>query len=598
VVARAGAERDPRDELERLRLENEALSAVVELVASSPDLDHVLARVVDLLTRVSGCHACFVYLVSGDRLRLRAASPVYQRQVGRIEFGIDEGLAGWAVRHREAAFIPERAMEDPRTNFIPELEEDRFQSMAAVPVPSRGGDVLGVIVLHTAAPHEFDEGTLKVLPRTASVIAGAIENAQLYEESQRRVADLTRLSALSQRIAAVTHRTELYRVATAGVRELLPCDRCRLLELDPTGRLVVVASDPQEERDAAGFDGTADVLLEMLQSSPSETLRVRSVVGRALGLERPPPAALAVPVAAGSELLGALMVGAQRPWHEHGDELLRAIAHQVAVALKKAELIESLSEEGMARELFGALEEERWEVAHARARRLGADLDRQAHVVLEARTLGAAAFAEGADARLERALRQAKPGTLCDADGRRVRALVPAGAERTEAARGLVDALTPISREYEVVIGGSSARRGAPETRVALHEARDAAFVAQRLLGDGGVLLYGDMGAYRYLVGPLREGGPQDELRDAVDLLVAYDAERNTQLLPTLERHLANGRSLTTTARELNVHVNTLRQRLDRIEAVTGLDLATEDLLALQLALKLARLRAAPPPAR
>ena len=103
------------------------------------------------------------------------------------------------------------------------------------------------------------------------------------------------------------------------------------------------------------------------------------------------------------------------------------------------------------------------------------------------------------------------------------------------------------------------------------------------------------MGAYRYLVGPLRDGGPQDELRDAVERLVAYDGERSTQLLVTLERYLANGRSLTTSARELNVHVNTLRQRLDRIESLTGLDLATEDLLALQLAIKLARLRAAPP---
>ena len=255
-------------------------SAVVDLVASSPDLDHVLGRVVDLLTRVSGSHASFVYLVAGDRLRLRAASPVYARQVGRIEFGVDEGLAGWAVGHREAAFIRERAMDDPRTNYIPELEEDRFQSMAAVPVPSRSGDVLGVIVLHTAEPHEFDEGILNVLSQTASVIAGAIENAKLYEESQQRVTDLTRLSSLSQRIAAVTQRADLYRVATTGVRELLPCDHCRLLELDPSGRLVVVASDPPDDGDPAGGE-TAEVLLEMLQSSPSETLRLRGVVGRA-----------------------------------------------------------------------------------------------------------------------------------------------------------------------------------------------------------------------------------------------------------------------------------------------------------------------------
>jgi DNA-binding PucR family transcriptional regulator len=46
------------------------------------------------------------------------------------------------------------------------------------------------------------------------------------------------------------------------------------------------------------------------------------------------------------------------------------------------------------------------------------------------------------------------------------------------------------------------------------------------------------------------------------------------------------------------VHVNTLRQRLDRIESLTGLDLAGEDLLALQLAIKLARLRRDPTPPR
>jgi GAF domain-containing protein len=580
-VAAGAADPDPRTELERLRLENEALSAVVDLVASSPDVDHVLGRVVDLLTRVSGSHATFVYLVTGDRLRLRAASPVYARQVGRIEFGIDEGLAGWAVRQREAAFIREGAMEDPRTNFIAELEEDRFQSMAAVPVPSRRGDVLGVIVLHTAAPHEFDEGILNVLSQTASVIAGAIENATLYEESQQRVADLTRLSALSRQIAGVTRRGDLYRVATTGVRELLPCDQCRLLALDPAGRLVVVASDPPEDGlDAAGE--TAEVLLEMLQSSPSGTLRLRGSAGRAL----------AVPVAAGTELLGALTVSAAQPWHDHGDELLRAVAHQVAVALEKTELIESLSEESAARELLAALAEGRVEVAHARARRLRVDLDRP-HVVVEARPLGMPAFADGADARLERALHQAVPGTVCDADGRSVRAIVP-GADATV----LRDALSPIAREYRVVLGGSTVRRGAAATGAALTEAGDAALVALRLLADGGVLLYGEMGAYRYLVGPLRDGGPQDALRDAVERLGAYDRERGTQLLLTLERYLENGRSLTSTARELTVHVNTLRQRLDRVESLTGLELAREDLLALQLAIKLARLQAGPAPAR
>jgi DNA-binding PucR family transcriptional regulator len=47
---------------------------------------------------------------------------------------------------------------------------------------------------------------------------------------------------------------------------------------------------------------------------------------------------------------------------------------------------------------------------------------------------------------------------------------------------------------------------------------------------------------------------------------------------------------VTASARALYVHPNTVRQRLQRIEQVTGLDLGSEDLLSLELALKLARL--------
>jgi purine catabolism regulator len=74
---------------------------------------------------------------------------------------------------------------------------------------------------------------------------------------------------------------------------------------------------------------------------------------------------------------------------------------------------------------------------------------------------------------------------------------------------------------------------------------------------------------------------------------VAYDDDRGSQLLATLEAYLEHGRSTTATSRLLIIHVNTLRQRLQRIEELTGLDLTNEDLLALHLAIKLARLRCA-----
>ena len=124
-----------------------------------------------------------------------------------------------------------------------------------------------------------------------------------------------------------------------------------------------------------------------------------------------------------------------------------------------------------------------------------------------------------------------------------------------------------------------------------MREATDAAQIAQALERDGGALAYDALGAYKYLV----HLPPEDTLRDrhwvAVERLLAYDARRNTQLLDTLERYLQARRSVTTTARELYIHPNTLRQRLDRIEQLTDLELGAEDLLALELAVKLVRLR-------
>src|SRR3954468_12572093 len=281
-------------EVDRVALQSETLYTVIGVVASSPDLDRVLEGVVDLLTEATHCHACFVYLRDGDRLRLRAASQVYAHLVGRVEFGLDEGLAGWVARKGTPEFIRDHALADPRMKYVAEIEEERFQSMVAVPIPARSGSALGTVVLHTEAPREFDEGVLTFLTHTASLVAGAIENARLYEDTRRRVEALTRLSSLTQAIAAIDGREELYRVVTDGVRELLRCDACQLYLLDAdTGRLELAAADPPgrpSTRDDA--EGTAVLL---------DTLRPRGGPAAARGGTR-----LIAPVAAGAEPLGAL----------------------------------------------------------------------------------------------------------------------------------------------------------------------------------------------------------------------------------------------------------------------------------------------------
>jgi GAF domain-containing protein len=545
-------------QLERVRLESDTLYAIISAVGSSVDLTKVLDGIVELVTEATGCHACFVYLRDGDRLRIRAASRIYAHVVGKVEFALDEGLTGWVARTGEPAFIREDALSDPRMKYVPELEEEHFQSMVAVPMPARSGEVLGVVVLHTVAPREFDEGVLNFLVHTASLVAGAIENARLYEETRLRVDALTNLAALSEGIVAASGREELYRVVTEGVRRLLACDASQLWLRD-------------------GEDGP----LELVAFDPPGALPDPHVESRAALREDRKEVGALVAVRSGVRTFPA----------QH-QELLQAVANQAALAVRNAEHIERLTAENLVRALFEALAEGALDIAEARGRAAGCDLDR-AHVFIHARPVAtgeqARPWPEIAE-RVETRLRTLEAGALVDAGRDALRALLPlpAGAQA-----GDVTALRELGASEGVAIGMSTVGRGGDGAPRSLRQAQDAGSIAHALTPGGGALAYDELGAYRYLVHLALDEAPHDRLCDAVERLLDYDERRETQLLGTLEQYLADRRVGTTTARKLFIHANTLRQRLERIQKLTELDLATEDLLSLELAVKLVRLRRA-----
>ena len=254
------------DALSRVRRENETLYAVIKTVSSSLALERVLGGIVDIATDATECNAAFIYFAEGDRLVLRAASPRYAHLVGTLSLRRGEGLTGWVARTKTAEFIRERALEDPRMKYVPELEEERFQSMVAVPILARAGEVIGVVVLHTEAPREFDEGVLNFLVHTASLVGGAIENAQLFEETRRRVDALTTLTQLSHSLAAVTLREDLYDAVTRGARQLLGADACQIWRLDADAdELVLAGSDPPDAPEATPRPGRAALLLDLMR---------------------------------------------------------------------------------------------------------------------------------------------------------------------------------------------------------------------------------------------------------------------------------------------------------------------------------------------
>ena len=174
---------------------------------------------------------------------------------------------------------------------------------------------------------------------------------------------------------------------------------------------------------------------------------------------------------------------------------------------------------------------------------------------------------------------------------RMLRALVPLPYGDGDTSWGrLQESLDELGREHQVAIGLSEPRNGLEGGRFGLREASDASRIARALRPGGGALAYARLGAYKYLVRVPPGEAPRDRHFDAVAALAEYDQRRRSSLVATLAEYLSSRCSVSTSARALYIHPNTLRQRLARIEKVSGLDLSSEDLLSLELAINLARL--------
>ena len=540
--------------------EDHVLSRIISTVGSSLELDDVLAAVVELLSDASAVRACFVYLVdeSGERLVLRAAGEPYGHLVGSVTFQRGESLAWWSLEHREPAFIREGALADPRTKEVPEFEEDRFQSLVAVPVLSRAGAEIGAITAHTEAPREFTDEEVAFLVTVARLVAGAIENARLYEETRRRVGELERLTALAEEIAQAPTLETLLPVVARRARELLGASACHVYLLEGgTEELELQASDPSAS-DARTTLGLAELGPELARG------------GRATRL--------AVPLVAGDELVGLLVAR-----DTAAIDLARAVASQAAVGVRKLQLIERLTERNLIKEFFEELAGGRVRGdLTGRATRLGCDLDRP-HVVLAAAP---------ANDELEQALTAAFSGSLLDRKDDELRGLVPippAGPERvTRAVRAVHAALAE-----PVAIGLSGPCAGAASFAEGFEHARQARLGSAVLHRTPAVVPFDELGAYKYLLGIAVDRDSSDPTMAAVERLVRYDEQRSAALLPTLEEFLRRHGSISATAETLHVHQNTLRQRLRRIQEVSGLDLRRDDWLMVEIAVRLVHLRQA-----
>ena len=577
--------------------ERRVLYEIIRTVSSSVDLEQVLGAIVELVTEQTRAHATLIFIAEGpdeDLVLQSVSDDTYRDQIGSVRMKRGEGLAGWVAKHREPVFIAENALQDPRVKYFPEFEEEKYQSIVSVPLIAPDSELIGVIALHAEAPRVFTEEDAAFVIHSASLVASAIVNARLYEAARRRVRELEGLSALSNVVSTATALDDLLPVAVARALPLLQAESAHIYLLDRGDRLQRHASAPE-----VGDAPSAVTVSELAESRRTgSTSTVQATLGAALWGASAEPGALLVPMLADGEVLGALVVhtAAGRSFSPDDRELAASIASQIAVGIKKIRLIEGLEERNLIKDFFADLAAGRFaDGLSSRARRLGCDFA-QPKLALVAIGWRDANDDERATAleRFRANLVRALPGVLVDQRDEEAVALVPAlGTDESDSLRRLEKALGEGANRLPLVIGVSSPCLGAAALATGLQEARQAALAAPVIVDAPAVVPYDGLGPYKYLLRVPLDGDVRDRQRDALRKLGEYDRQRQAQLTRTLEEFLRQRGNISATAQALYVHPNTLRQRLRRIEELTGISIKGDDWLMIEIALKLIRLEEA-----
>ena len=150
-------------------------------VAASDPFRDVLARVVEFISSVIKCDSCFVYVLEGDELVLRASKNPHSEVVDRLKLQVGQGITGWVAKNRRPVVISQNAFKDPRFQAFSELPEDRFEAFLSVPVISRG-QLVAVLNLQHRSEHVHTRREVQLVATIGFLVGAEIKLAQLEGE--------------------------------------------------------------------------------------------------------------------------------------------------------------------------------------------------------------------------------------------------------------------------------------------------------------------------------------------------------------------------------------------------------------------------------
>ncbi len=334
--------------------EADVLHRISASISNQLDLEAILKHIVEVVVEVTKADACLLYLLSDsqDELILRASKNPHPKLIGRITIGLGEGITGWVAQERTRVVIQSNANDDPRFKFFHNLPEDRYQAFVSVPIMAKK-EVVGVINVQHKRPKRYQPDEIMLLSTIANQVGGAIENARLYDQMQRKALQVETLSQVSETVASNRLIKDVLQLLVSMTAQMMNSKICSIMLLDEaSGELRIAATQSLSDqyrrkpnlKIGQGISGRA--VKDRRPIIVLDVLTDRDYMYPDMAKKEGLCSLVSVPMMVREKALGVINSYTSVPHVFTGEEvkLLQAIANQAAIAIEHTTLIEKSHE--------------------------------------------------------------------------------------------------------------------------------------------------------------------------------------------------------------------------------------------------------------
>ena len=137
----------------------------------------------------TSCDSCFIYLLDGQDLVLRASKNPHKDSLDRLKIQVGQGITGWVAQHKQTVAIARKAYQDMRFKSFNELPEDRYEAFLSVPLLCRE-KLIGVINVQHRLPYFHGRRDIQLIATIGFLVAAEIEITRLEADNWKLNRDL------------------------------------------------------------------------------------------------------------------------------------------------------------------------------------------------------------------------------------------------------------------------------------------------------------------------------------------------------------------------------------------------------------------------